>query len=252
MKVFSVSGLTKSGKTTTVENVIRELKARGYSVGSVKEIHYHAFKMDVEGTNTDRHSKAGAELVTARGMNETDILYPAMLPMDKILSFYDQDYVVLEGVNDINAPRIVTAHDIDGIEQKRDYRTIAISGVIADTMSEYKGLPVIHCINDTKRLVDLIEEKVPELLPDFDPECCGACGYDCHTMLERILSGQSRRSDCVISQTNIDVTVNGKPLKMVPFVQDILRNTMLGILRLLDGYQEGADIRLSIGNRNDD
>jgi len=247
MKVFSINGLTKSGKTTTVENVIRELKARGYSVGSVKEIHFHEFKIDVEGTNTDRHKKAGAELVTARGMYETDVLYPTMLPIEKILSFYDQDYVILEGVNDINAPKIVTAHDEDGIEQKLDYRTMAISGVIADRLTEYKGLPVIHCINETKRLVDMIEEFVPELLPDFDSDCCTACGYDCHTLMTRILKGESKRSDCVISNTNIEVTVNGKPLKMVPFVQDILRNTVLGVLRELRGYQEGTDIKITIG-----
>ena len=247
MKVFSINGLTKSGKTTTVENVIRELKARGYSVGSVKEIHFHEFKIDVEGTNTDRHKKAGAELVTARGMYETDVLYPTMLPIEKILSFYDQDYVILEGVNDINAPKIVTAHDEDGIEQKLDYRTMAISGVIANSLTEYKGLPVIHCINETKRLVDMIEEVVPELLPDFDSDCCTACGYDCHTLMTRILKGESKRSDCVISNTNIEVTVNGQPLKMVPFVQDILRNTVLGVLRELRGYQDGADIKITIG-----
>ncbi len=247
MKVFSINGLTKSGKTTTVENVIHELKARGYSVGSVKEIHFEAFKIDVEGTNTDRHKKAGSELVTARGMFETDVLYQSMLPIDKILSFYDQDYVILEGVSDINAPKIVTAHDEDGIDQRMDYRTMAISGVIADRLTEYKGLPVIHCINDTKRLVDMIEEVVPELLPNFDPKCCSACGYDCHTLMTRILKGESKRSDCVISNTNIEATVNGKPLKMVPFVQDILRNTVLGVLRELHGYQEGADIKITIG-----
>lgn len=71
MKVFSVYGITKSGKTTTIENIIRELKRRGYTVGSVKEIHYEKFAIDTEGTNTDRHRRAGAEPVTARGHFET-------------------------------------------------------------------------------------------------------------------------------------------------------------------------------------
>jgi molybdopterin-guanine dinucleotide biosynthesis protein B len=65
--------------------------------------------------------------------------------------------------------------------------------------------------------------------------------------MTRILKGESKRSDCVISNTDIEVTVNGKPLKMVPFVQDILRNTALGVLRELNGYQEGADIKITIG-----
>jgi len=74
-----------TGKTTTIENVINELKKRRYSVGSVKEIHYEDFAIDKEGTNTYRHSQAGAELVTARGYNETDILYKERLSLQKIL-----------------------------------------------------------------------------------------------------------------------------------------------------------------------
>jgi molybdopterin-guanine dinucleotide biosynthesis protein B len=32
MKVFSVIGLSKSGKTTTIENIIKELRRRNYTV----------------------------------------------------------------------------------------------------------------------------------------------------------------------------------------------------------------------------
>ncbi|MFA7550797.1 MAG: molybdopterin-guanine dinucleotide biosynthesis protein MobB, partial [Sedimentibacter sp.] len=60
MKVFSVIGITKSGKTTTIENIIKELLKRNYTVGSVKEIHFEQFKMDPEGTNTFRHKTAGS------------------------------------------------------------------------------------------------------------------------------------------------------------------------------------------------
>ena len=59
MKVFSVFGITKSGKTTTIENIIAELRKRRYSVGSVKEIHFEIFAIDTEGTNADRHKKDG-------------------------------------------------------------------------------------------------------------------------------------------------------------------------------------------------
>lgn len=248
MKVFSINGYTKSGKTTTVENVIKELKARGFSVGSVKEIHYEEFKIDVEGTNTSRHRSAGSELVTARGFNETDILFQEKISMDKLLSFYIHDYVVLEGVNDINAPKIITAHNTQEIDEKIDYRTMAVSGVIAKQMNEYKGFPVINCIKDTKRLVDYIEEKVPELLPDFDPKCCGACGQNCHEMLKGILSGKRKRSDCVISKSSVNLRINGKSVDMVPFVQNILRNTVLGVVSELKGFSEHSDIEISIGS----
>ncbi len=159
MKIISVIGITLSGKTTTIENIIKELKRRNFSIGSVKEIHFESFTMEIEGSNTDRHKKAGADLVTARGMYETDILFPEKLDINKILSFYDQDYVILEGVSDSIAPKIIAAHDIDGIEDRLDEKVFAISGRISGTLSEYKGLPVINSLTAIEELVDLIEEK---------------------------------------------------------------------------------------------
>ena len=75
MKVIKVQGTTKTGKTTTVEAIIKELRRRGHTVGSVKEIHYEAFTMETEGTNTYKHKQAGAHPVTARGLSETDIMF---------------------------------------------------------------------------------------------------------------------------------------------------------------------------------
>ncbi len=76
MKAFSVIGISKTGKTTSIEKIIKGLKKRNYSVASIKEIHFDSFAMDAPGTNTDRHRKAGSEIVTARGLNETDIMFP--------------------------------------------------------------------------------------------------------------------------------------------------------------------------------
>lgn len=162
MKIISVIGITLSGKTTTIENIIKELKKRMYTVGSVKEIHFEGFTMEKEGSNTDRHMKAGSELVTARGMYETNILFPEKLDINKIISFYNQDFIILEGVSDTIAPKIITAHDIQGIEDKLDKTVFAISGKISLKLSEYNGLPVINSMTSIEELVDLIEENAIE------------------------------------------------------------------------------------------
>ena len=159
MKIISIVGISLSGKTTTIENIIKELKRRNYTVGSVKEIHFESFTMEVEGSNTDRHKKSGSELVTSRGMYETDILFPEKLDINKILSFYNQDYVILEGVSDSIAPKIIAAHDIEGIEDRLDELVFAVSGRISSTLSEYKGLPVINSMTSIEELVNLIEER---------------------------------------------------------------------------------------------
>lgn len=247
MRVFSVFGITQSGKTTTIENIIRELRKRRYSVGSVKEIHFEKFAIDKEGTNTYRHRMAGSELVTARGYKETDILFQRMLSMDEILRFYHHDFVVLEGVTDCNVPKILTAHNIAEVDERLDDTVFAISGRIANDLKEYRGIPVINPIEDTERLVDLVEQKVYERLPDFPPECCRACGYSCRELGIRILKGQSRREDCILSKSNIKLLVDGREIDMVPFVQKILFNAVEGVVKELEGYKKGAKVEIRIG-----
>ena len=247
MRVFSVFGITQSGKTTTIENIIRELRKRRYSVGSVKEIHFEKFAIDKEGTNTYRHRMAGSELVTARGYKETDILFQRMLSMDEILKFYHHDFVVLEGVTDCNVPKIVTAHNTAEVDERLDDTVFAISGRIANDLKEYRGIPVINPMEDTERLVDLVEQKVYERLPDFPPECCRACGYSCRELGIRILKREARREDCVLSDSNIKLLIDGREIDMVPFVQKILFNAVEGVVKELEGYKKGAKVEIRIG-----
>ncbi|MDD4658332.1 MAG: molybdopterin-guanine dinucleotide biosynthesis protein B [Eubacteriales bacterium] len=244
MKVLSVIGITQSGKTSTVEQIIGELRRRRYSVGSVKDIHFEAFAIDTPGTNTYRHRQAGASLVTARGLKETDILYPLSLPIEKILEFYDQDWVVLEGVRDINAPKIVCAHDKKGIEDLLDASVMAIAGQVANTgLKEYKGVPVFNAQTQAAELTDFVLAKVPPRLPDFDAQCCGLCGMSCRELLAGIIRGENKREDCLLQQ-NVQLTMGGKPVTMVPFVQEVLTKTLTALVSTLDGYEQGKEIRL--------
>lgn len=250
MKVFSVVGYTKSGKTTTIEHIIKELKKRNYSVGSVKDIHFEAFKMDVDGTNTHRHKVAGSELVTARGINETDILFQEQLDLSEIVRFYDVDYLVVEGIRDANIPMILTADCIEDLDERYNKRVFMVSGKIADEIESYKGLKAISAFKDAESLVDEIEAYTFPMLPDFDPKCCGACGYNCRTLCERIISGDSVFEDCIILDTDVKLSVDGNPINMVPFVQDILRNTVLAVVKELDGYRENGLIQVEIGKKS--
>jgi molybdopterin-guanine dinucleotide biosynthesis protein B len=165
LKVFSVYGYSLSGKTTTVECLIKELMRRNYTVGTVKDIHYEEFTIDTEGSNTDRHRKAGAELVTARGLYETDILYKERLPLQKILRFYTQDYVILEGVTDFDVPRILCACNLEDVVKRMDPSVFVLSGVITNEISSYGKLPVINPIKDIERLADLVEKAAKDWIP---------------------------------------------------------------------------------------
>ncbi len=246
MKAIAVNGITLSGKTTVCETIIHGLRKRGYTVGSVKEIHFEAFQIDADpSSNTHRHREAGAQLVTARGISETDILYQSKLPIEEILKHYDHDYVILEGVTDCNVPRILTAHKTQEIEERIDCRAVLVSGVIANSsVTEVHGLPVIHALNDADALVDFVIEHAYEPLPSFDPKCCSACGHTCRELAGMIAHKTAKREDCVLSSMEIELKIDGRQIDMVSFVQKLLKNAVLGVVSELAGFSKNSDIEV--------
>lgn len=246
MKAVAVNGTSNSGKTTVCEALIKGLRQRGYSVGSVKEIHHKSFAIDPDPyADTGRHRAAGSELITARGVSETDILYRSKLAMDEIFRHYSQDYLILEGVLDCNAPRIVTAHNRAEAEERIDGRTIAISGILANgSCQELFGLPVFNALENPDALVDFVEKRAFRPLPSFDAECCSLCGYSCRELAERIARQKAKPGDCVLSAPKTELFIDGIPVSMVPFVQAILKNAVLGVVQELDGFKKHGRIEV--------
>ncbi len=246
MKAIAVNGLTKSGKTTVCETVIKGLRSRGYTVGSVKEIHFEGFAIDPNpATNTRRHRTAGSQLVTARGIYETDILYQSKLPIEDILKHYDHDFVILEGVTDLNVPRIITAHNVEEVQEQMDCRAIAISGVLANTHKDtVLGMPVINALEEPEALVDFVEQRAFEPLPSFDPDCCSKCGHTCRELAGMIAWQKAKREDCVLWSQDTTLLIDGTPITMVPFVQSILKNTVLAVAKELDGFKKHSTIEI--------
>ncbi len=246
MKVFSVCGITGSGKTTTIERIITELRKRRYSVGSVKEIHFEQFAIDTEGTNTHRHKMAGSQLVTAKGYYETDILFQKSLSIEEIMKFYDHDYLVLEGSSDVNVPKIITAHNTAEVKERMDQSVFLVSGILSNTLDTDLGIPCMSAVEEVEAIVDLIEEKVCSILPNVPLACCGECGSSCEELLGSILRGEKSREDCVLDQQRISLTIDGQAITMVPFVQKILENAVRGVVSELDGYREQGTIEIRI------
>lgn len=106
MKIISVTGYKKSGKTTLVEQLVQELAKRG-SVGTVKHMPGHDLNPD--GTDTGRYMNAGARAVlgvtssgTAKYYPETDIGNA----LDELANS-GMDYAVVEGFKDSRLPKII-------------------------------------------------------------------------------------------------------------------------------------------------
>jgi len=218
-----------SGKTTTIEHLIRELVGRGYSVGTVKSVHRERFSIDRAGTNTDRHRTAGATAVAARSDAQTAIMWSGRLDYDEILRLYDTDWVIIEGAHREAYPRIVAAGTEHHIEQRFDGSTFLICGSVAQRLDSWRGVPVMDATTRAKEVVDLLERSVPEY--DRPKE-----GQAAQRTLE---PGPEERFE-------VEVRVDGEELHLAPFVQDFVSRTVLGMLSSLKGYKPGSEFTIEI------
>ena len=107
-KVFAVSGIKNSGKTTLIEKLVKALTARGYRVGVIKH-DGHEFKADHEGTDSYRHKQAGAENVIV--YSDTKIMMikdkQKAVDIEALINLQqDMDLVILEGQKHSDFPKI--------------------------------------------------------------------------------------------------------------------------------------------------
>jgi len=240
MKVLSVAGYSKSGKTTTVTRLIEELKRRGNRVAAIKDIHFEDFTMEREGSDSWSFQQAGAEMVFARGLKETYLIRPERIALPELLDMIQADWVVVEGMKREPLPKIICAESEEQLEELVDNNVFAISGKISEKMKDYHGLPVISNLTEVSKLADLVEQKVFEVLPIADEECCTRCGVTCYTMVGEILAGRRKRDDCLTDRNqSIRLMIDKKEIKMVPFVQNIFRDLIFSFVNNLKGTKKG-------------
>lgn len=250
MKVFSVSGYHRTGKTTVVVELIKELKSRGFKVVSIKDIHAEDFTMEKEGSNSWKHWQASRDVVITRGQNETYMIWHRSLSLNEMLDLLDADWVVVEGMRSEALPRIVCAENQQELEELIDRTVFAISGKYSDDHVFYKDLPVFKAEKDIKDFTDRVEAKVFDVLPLVKGECCSECGLSCREMVMEILAGNKSRDVCKTDRTrNVTIKFNGNDLKIVPYVQQTFIDVVIGYLQNLKGYKKGSKITIEIDDK---
>ena len=212
MRVIMIKGYSKTGKTTTVTALAKELRRRGYTVGTVKDIHYEGYRADAPGKDTWKHREAGACRVTARGPADTAVIVDQRMDVHEILKYYKEDFVILEGDCGLSCPTIVTGRTPEDVAARMCPEAVAISGIIARKMREYHGLPVIDGITEVEKLAELVEEKTRE---------------------------QQQKPE-------VELFIGGEEIWMVPFVKETVKNVVVGAVKALDGYEEGKEIVIKV------
>ena len=247
MKAIAVIGYHHTGKTTAVCAIISALKARGFSVSSIKDIHAQSYRADSEGSNSAKHAAAGSEAVWARGLQDNALVIPGRINLADMIAHLSSDYLIIEGMKDAPVPKIVCAETEAQLDELIDETTIGISGIISDRIESYRGLPVFCLARNPEAMIQTVLERSFPILPASEPDCCSACGKDCYAMAADIVQGRALRSACVQdSHQEMLLRVNGQEIAIVPFVQKLLKDSILSFVHNLKGVDKDGTIEIKI------
>lgn len=154
--VVSVVGKSGVGKTTALEKVIRELKRRGYRIGTVKH-DAHGFDVDKPGKDTWRHAAAGSDTVVISGPNKMALIrrLDQELVLDEIVPLMGNlDLVITEGYKQGDKPKIEVT--------RRERGTELLCGAeeLIGVMTDYPLKITVpqFGLDDAAGVVDLLEE----------------------------------------------------------------------------------------------
>jgi len=105
--VVSVVGWSNSGKTTFMVQLVRELKWRGYRVGTVKH-HHGDMQFDKPGKDTWQYARAGADIISLAGQSGYWVYKKIENPgLSEILGLMkEMDIVITEGFKSEKTPKI--------------------------------------------------------------------------------------------------------------------------------------------------
>jgi molybdopterin-guanine dinucleotide biosynthesis adapter protein len=154
--VVSIVGRSKSGKTTLIEKLIIELKARGYRVATVKHTPGNMAAPESD-KDSDRHLKAGSETALVTGPDRLIMVKPLKqeFTLNQIAQIIGEDYdlILTEGFKHDDAPKIEVHRQANALPLPDVKKIFAYAtDEPLDNKARQFGL------DDIKGIADLIEE----------------------------------------------------------------------------------------------
>jgi len=153
--IVSIVGRSKSGKTTLIEKLIVELKARGYRVATVKHTHSNMTAPESD-KDSDRHLKAGSETALVTGPDRLIMVKPLTqeFTLEQIAQIIGEDYdlILTEGFKHDDAPKIEVHRQANALLLPDVKKLFAIA---TDEPLDTKARQ--FSLDDVKGIADLIE-----------------------------------------------------------------------------------------------
>lgn len=153
-KVFAVSGIKNSGKTTLITKLVTALTQKGYKVGVIKH-DGHEFEADHEGTDSYKHKAAGAQNVIVYSKTKLMMVKDLQEPnIEEMIALQkDMDIIILEGMKYSSFPKIEVVRREISEKIVCDPKTLL--AVATDAQLQVEGVRVIG-LNDFEQILDVI------------------------------------------------------------------------------------------------
>ncbi len=145
MKIICIVGKSKTDKSGLIERLIKELKSRGLRVGALKYHKHGDFEMDIEGKDTWKYAKAGADTVAISSSVKLAVIRKVKKEMgiDDICNAYfsDSDIILADGFTLSDKPRIIVADTEEDIELfRRGCSVVAVVGKAGYGLDDIAGI----------------------------------------------------------------------------------------------------------------
>lgn len=202
MPVVSIVGHGKSGKTTLIEKLIPEFQSRGYRVATVKHTHQD-IELDTPGKDSWRYAQSGSNAVFISTPKNLALIESvnqdaSIKDIARMVSA-DCDILFVEGFHGAHVPKIEVHRKETGKE--------------------------LRCKPDELRAI-ATNEKLSVDLPQFKlDDAVGIADF-----IEDKLVGKRKDETTLF--------VNGKPVTLNRFAQDIVAGSILGIVSTLKGVDK--------------
>jgi len=267
LKVVGIVGYKDSGKTTLTYALACELKRRGHEVAVVK---HSSHPLDLSGKDTAVLGKV-VDQVAFVSPQESAVLWKGPSSLENIIPYLEGDIILVEGFKaEKTFPKIVCLRGEPDDHELFDGLTLCAVGPV-DKLPKDMDVPVfargeVETDPDARptsadagpmsvdaadrrrsgsmsadagfveKVADLVEKRAFKL-PSLD---CKGCGREsCYDMARDIVAGTGSIEECISLQPTTEITVDGQPLSLNPFISGIVRGTILGMLSSLKGFKKG-------------
>ncbi len=238
IKAVAVVGYKKSGKTTLIREILKNLKKRDFK-GKITVLKHSSSPLYLEdGKDTSYFYDDSDEIIGVFG-DSTIVIKKVKESINDIIKSLSSDIFIVEGFKSLKIlPRIIAIKDKSDIDELKNGLEIGYFSLNKDVDSWH--------LSDIDEVVDTILSR-GFLLPNIN---CGKCHErTCYDFGKMLISGKRKIYDCsyIKSDEPLELTVNGEEIILNKFTALALKNTISGFISTLKGVPKGeVEIKFKI------